>query len=73
MANNRIENLLESIIEGFFARIFKSNLRPVEIGKRIPRAIDANRSVGVDGKFITTNYIVIKFSTDDNNKFLYIQ
>ena len=73
MANNRIENLLESIIEGFFARIFKSNLRPVEIGKRIPRAIDANRSVGVDGKLIAPNYFVIKLSTDDNKKFSDIQ
>ena len=73
MAKNQIENRLESIIEGFFARIFKSNLRPVEIGKRIPRAIDANRSVGVDGKLIAPNYFVIKLSTDDNKKFLDIQ
>ena len=73
MAKNRIENRLESIIEGFFARIFKSDLRPVEIGKRIPRVINANRSVGVDGKLIAPNYFVIKLSTDDSKKFLDIQ
>ncbi|HJP16534.1 MAG TPA: DUF3662 and FHA domain-containing protein [Acidimicrobiales bacterium] len=73
MARNKIENHLESIIEGFFARIFKSGLRPVEIGKRILRVIDSNRSVGVDGKLIAPNYFIIKLSPDDNKKFLEIQ
>ena len=73
MAKNRIENRLELIIEGLFARIFKSDLRPIEIGKRIPRVIDANRSIGVDGKLIAPNHFTIKLSTDDNKKFLDIQ
>ena len=49
MAKNKIENRLEQMVESFFARLFKSGLRPIEIGKRILRTIDSNRTVAIDG------------------------
>ena len=73
MGRNKIENRLEQIIEGFFARLFKSGLRPIEIGKRILRTIDSNRTVAIDGQLIAPNHFTIKLSPEDNQSFSEIQ
>ena len=73
MAKNKIENRLELIVEGFFARVFKSGLRPIEIGKRILRTIDSNRTVAIDGQQIAPNHFIIQLSPEDNKNFLEIQ
>ncbi|MGZ0179123.1 MAG: FhaA domain-containing protein, partial [Acidimicrobiales bacterium] len=36
------ERRLEHLVEGTFARVFKTGLNPIEIGRRIVREIDAN-------------------------------
>ena len=43
------ERRLERLVEGVFARAFKSGLRPVELGRRLVREMDDHRSVGVRG------------------------
>ena len=73
MGRNKIENRLEQIIEGFFARLFKSGLRPIEIGKRILRTIDSNRTVAIDGQLIAPNHFTIKLRPEDNQSFSEIQ
>ena len=73
MGRNKIENRLEQMIEGFFARLFKSGLRPIEIGKRILRTIDSNRTVAIDGQLIAPNHFTIKLSQEDNQSFSEIQ
>ncbi|MFM8483956.1 MAG: FhaA domain-containing protein, partial [Actinomycetota bacterium] len=37
-----MENGLGRMVEGVFSRAFKSNVRPIEIGRRMVREIDAN-------------------------------
>ena len=44
------ERRLERLVEGAFARAFKSGLRPVELGRRLVREMDDNRSVGRAGR-----------------------
>tara|TARA_B100000214_G_C23959730_1_gene624625 strand:+ start:420 stop:1079 length:660 start_codon:yes stop_codon:yes gene_type:complete len=73
MARKNIENRLEKMVEGFFARLFKSGLRPIEIGKRILRTIDLNRTVAIDGQLIAPNHFIILLSPEDNQNFLEIQ
>ena len=73
MAKNKIENRLEQMVENFFARLFKSGLRPIEIGKRILRTIDSNRTVAIDGQLIAPNHFMILLSPEDNQNFLEIQ
>ncbi len=73
MAKNKIENRLEQMVESFFARLFKSGLRPIEIGKRILRTIDSNRTVAIDGQLIAPNHFMILLSPEDNQNFLEIQ
>jgi hypothetical protein len=46
------ERRLESAVEGVFGRLFRSGLRPVEIGRRLVREMDDNRSVGVSGRIV---------------------
>jgi len=63
------ERRLEHLVEGTFARVFKSGLNPVEIGRRIVREIDANQSVGVDGAVAVPNQYWVYISTADHTRF----
>lgn len=63
------ERRLERMVEGAFARFFKSGLRPVEIGRRLVREMDLNRSVGVSGRTVVPNHFVIGLSQDDLGQF----
>jgi hypothetical protein len=63
------ERRLERMVEGAFARAFRSGLRPVEIGRRMVREIDDNRSVDVRGRTIIPNHFSVQLSADDNERF----
>lgn len=63
------ERRLERMVEGAFARFFKSGLRPVEIGRRLVREMDLNRSVGVSGRTVVPNHFVIGLSQSDLTQF----
>lgn len=63
------ERRLEHLVEGTFARIFKSGLTPLEIGRRIIREIDAHPSVGVDGTVAVPNHFWVYISSDDHSRF----
>ena len=69
MTRHRVERRLEAAVEGVFARLFKSGLRPVEVGRRIVRVLDANRSVGVDGRVVAPNHFTVYLATPDANRF----
>ena len=53
------ERRLERMVEGAFARAFKSGLRPVELGRRLVREMDDNRSVGVRGGTVVPNAFTV--------------
>src|SRR5215218_243165 len=57
------------MVEGTFARAFKSGLRPVEIGRRLTREMDNNRSVGVSGRTMVPNQFTIWLSPADMSRF----
>lgn len=52
-------------MEGVFARAFKSGIRPVELGRRLVREMDDNRSVGVRGGTLVPNHFVVSLSSAD--------
>ena len=56
-------------MEGAFARAFKSGLRPVELGRRLMREMDDNRSVGVKGGGVVPNSFVVRLSSSDLDQF----
>jgi hypothetical protein len=63
------ERRLEHLVEGTFARVFKTGLNPIEIGRRIVREIDANQSVAVDGALAVPNHYWVYISTADYERF----
>ena len=69
MALKGFERRLERMVEGAFARVFRSELRPVELGRRLIREMDDNRSVGVSGATTVPNHFTIGLSATDHEQF----
>ncbi len=67
------ERRLERLVEGAFARAFKSGLRPVELGRRLVREMDDNRSVGVRGGTVVPNAFTVALSKSDLAQFEGVQ
>lgn len=63
------ERRLEHAVEGTFARVFKSGLRPVELGRRLIREMDDRRSVDVRGRTVAPNAFTFAISFDDLEQF----
>jgi hypothetical protein len=68
MALEKFERRLERFVEGAFARIFRSGLQPVEIGRRLTREMDLRRTVAPKG-VLTPNSFKVVLSSADRAKF----
>ena len=60
-----IEAALEKLVEGTFSRAFKSELQPLELGKKLIKELEAGRKLDVNGRAITPNNYVISVSESD--------
>jgi hypothetical protein len=67
------ERRLERMVEGAFARAFKSGIRPVELGRRLIREMDDGRSVGVRGGTVVPNQYTVHLSESDLEQFEGVQ
>ena len=67
------ERRLERLVEGVFARAFKSSLRPVELGRRLIREMDDQRTVNVQGNVAAPNHFTITLGHDDHAQFVEIE
>jgi Protein of unknown function (DUF3662)/FHA domain len=63
------ERRLERLVEGTFSKAFRSGLQPVELGRRITRVLDAERTVGVSGRPVAPNNIGVYLSPADSERF----
>ncbi|MGO9344458.1 MAG: FhaA domain-containing protein [Acidimicrobiales bacterium] len=68
MGLQQFEQRLERLVEGAFAKAFRSGLQPVEIGRRITREMDLGRRVGVRG-LIAPNYFKVNLPSADYERF----
>ena len=62
------ERRLEGLVEGFFAKAFRSGVQPVELAKRLLREMDANQTIGVHDIWVPNHY-VIRLSPEDHARF----
>ena len=62
------EARLERLVEGTFSKAFKSGLQPVELGRKVARALDDGRTLGVKGT-VAPNHIEIALSPEDAEHF----
>ena len=69
MVIKKVENKLERLVEGTFARFFSSAIKPVEISRRIVREIERNRSIGVHGENLAPNDFTVAISQSDYHNF----
>ncbi|MEA2460316.1 MAG: hypothetical protein QOH90_493 [Actinomycetota bacterium] len=63
-----IEQRLEGLVEGFFTRVFRSGLQPIEVGRRILREMADGKTVSVN-KVYAPNEFEVLMGPDDYGRF----
>jgi len=53
------------MVEGVFSRAFRGNVRPIEIGRRLVKEMDANRSVDARNRRVVPNHFLVHLSPGD--------
>jgi FhaA, N-terminal domain/FHA domain len=72
MALQGIERRLERMVDGVFSRS-RNGIRPIELGRRLIREMDDQRSVDVKGRRIVPNDFTIMLSARDHTGFADIE
>lgn len=68
MGLQQFEERLERLVEGTLTKPFRSNLQPIEIGRRLTREMDLHRRVGVRG-LIAPNVFTVTLAPADVERF----
>src|SRR6476659_8668302 len=53
-----IESTIAGILEGAFGRVFRSEVRPVELARKLAREMDQHRTVSVSRTYVPNEYVV---------------
>jgi hypothetical protein len=69
MGLQSLEQRLERMVDGVFSRRSKGSIRPIELGRRLVREMDDNRSVDVKGRRIVPNVYTVVLSAVDHAGF----
>ncbi len=72
MGLQQFERRLERMVEGVFARAFRSGLQPVEVGRRLTREMDLRRTVAPRGTLVPNSFTVL-LSESDRERFAAIE
>lgn len=64
----RFERRLEGMVEGAFARAFKSELQPVEVASAIQREMDDRAAIVAQGRTLVPNDFVVEVSPTDQER-----
>src|SRR5271168_3004070 len=68
MGLGEFEQRLERLVEGAFAKAFRGELQPIELGRRLSREMDLHRAVSVRG-LVAPNHFRIELSEEDYERF----
>ena len=60
----RLEAFASRFIEGWSARLFGAKLQPVQIGKRLIRAMESHQTISLSKTFVPNSYVVSLSPTD---------
>ena len=60
----RVEAFVSRMIEGWSARLFGAKLQPVQIAKRLIRAMEAHQTISLSKTFVPNSYVVSLSATD---------
>jgi hypothetical protein len=64
----RFERRLEGMVEGAFARTFKSELEPVEVASAVQREMDDRAAIVAQGRTLVPNDFVVEISGADYDR-----
>jgi len=64
----RFERRLEGMVEGAFARAFKSELQPVEVASAVQREMDDRAAIVAQGRTLVPNDFVVEISPTDQDR-----
>ena len=64
----RFERRLEGMVEGAFARAFKSEVEPVEIASAVQREMDDRAAIVAQGRTLVPNDFVVELSDADHQR-----
>jgi hypothetical protein len=53
-----VETTIASLVEGAFGRVFRSEVRPIELARKLAREMDAHRTVSVSRVYVPNEYSV---------------
>jgi FhaA, N-terminal domain/FHA domain len=53
-----LETMLANLVEGTFGRVFRSEVRPMELARRLTREMDAHRTQSVSRVYVPNEYAV---------------
>jgi hypothetical protein len=53
-----VETMIASLIEGAFGRVFRAEVRPMELARKLAREMDAHRTVSVSRVYVPNEYSV---------------
>ncbi len=65
---SRFESAMQGVIEGSFGRVFRTKLQPVELSRKLERAMEDNLSIGADRR-IAPNLYDVYLSERDFDQF----
>ncbi len=63
-----LETKIAGLVEGAFGRAFRSEVRPVEIARKLAREMDEHRAVSVSRTYVPNEYVVY-LSAQDHERF----
>ncbi len=63
---------MERTVEDVFARAFKSKIKPIELGRRLIKDMDANRTLDVRGRTVVPNAFSFALAESDHAPFVEI-
>lgn len=69
MVMQSLERRLERMVTGVFSRGSRTNIRPIELGRRLVREMDDQRSVDVKGRRVVPNDFTVQLSQADFDSF----
>lgn len=64
----RFEHRLEGMVEGAFARAFKSELQPVEVASAVQREMDDRAAIVAQGRTLVPNDFVVELAQADHQR-----
>jgi Protein of unknown function (DUF3662)/FHA domain len=64
----RFERRLEGMVEGAFARAFRSDLQPVEIASAVQREMDDRAAIVAKGRTLVPNDFVVELAESDHER-----